>query len=272
MGASHKKDTIKRILTIAGSDSGGGAGIQADLKTIAAMGSYGMSAITALTAQNTRGVQSIYEIPAEFVGQQIDSVAEDIGIDAVKTGMLGGPETVKIVAAKIRAWRLDKVVVDPVLTAKDGASLIRQSARNILVEQLIPLAMIVTPNIPEAEMITGHRITSLEGMKQAAETIYRLGARNVVVKGGHAAGDPVDLLFDGSAFYEFCAKRLDTADTHGTGCTFATAIAVGLAQGLAIYDAVNRAKRVVFAAIEAALRIGHGHGPVNPMNAIFYKH
>ncbi len=256
--------TIKRILTIAGSDSSGGAGIQADLKTISALSGYGMSAITAVTAQNTRGVQAIHEIPPALVGKQIDSVLSDIGADAVKTGMLGGPETVRIVAEKLRAWQSHPLVVDPVLTAKDGAALIREDARQVLLEELIPLATVVTPNIPEAEELTGLRISSVDEMKTAAESLHRLGSQYVVIKGGHASGDPIDLLFDGGVFYEFRARRLDTVDTHGTGCAFATAIAVGLAEGMPVYDAVERAKRFVFAAIEAAFRLGEGHGPVNP--------
>ena len=260
-----RADKVKRILTIAGSDPSGGAGIQADLKTIAALGAYGMSVITAVTAQNTRGVQAIHGIPPEFVGRQIDSVLDDIGADAVKTGMLAGPETVRVVAEKMQARQMGNLVVDPVLSAKDGAALIWESARSVLLSMLIPLATVVTPNIPEAEYLAGFRIASPDGMKQAAEAIHRLGAKNVVIKGGHAPGDPVDVLFDGTHFYEFRSKRLETNNSHGTGCTFASAVAVGLAENLSVYDAVERAKRFVFAAIEAGFRIGQGHGPVNPM-------
>jgi hydroxymethylpyrimidine/phosphomethylpyrimidine kinase len=262
---TNAKETTKCILTVAGSDSGGGAGIQADVKTIAALDAYGMCVITAVTAQNTQGVQDVHEIPPEFVRRQFDSVASDISIDAVKTGMLAGPETVRVVADRIRTYKLQKVVVDPVLSAKGGTSLLYDDAVSVLKTELIPLATVVTPNIPEAEILSGLPIVSPEDMKQAARIIHLLGAKNVVIKGGHAAGDPVDLLFDGEQFFEFRSERLSTADTHGTGCTFATALAIGIAEDLSVRDAVDRAKRLIFAAIRSSLRIGQGHGPVNPM-------
>jgi hydroxymethylpyrimidine/phosphomethylpyrimidine kinase len=256
---------IKRVLTIAGSDSGGGAGIQADLKTMTVLGAYGMSVVTAVTAQNTQGVQDIHVLPPEFVGRQFDAVASDIGIDALKTGMLADPEIVRVVAAKIRVHQITKTVFDPVLEAKGGVSLMSKNGAEIFISELFPLALVVTPNIPEAEILTGRKISSLADMKKAAEAMHRSGAKNVVVKGGHAEGDPVDLLFDGENFFEFRSRRLNTTDTHGTGCTFSSAIAVGLADALTVPDAVERAKRFVFFAIESALRIGKGHGPVNAM-------
>ena len=256
---------IKRVLTIAGSDSGGGAGIQADLKTIARLGAYGMSVITAVTAQNTQGVQGIHVLPPEFVGRQFDAVADDIGIDALKTGMLADPEIVRVVAAKIRDHQITTTVFDPVLEAKGGVPLMGKNGVEIFIKELFPLALVVTPNIPEAEVLTGYKITSLADMKKAAEVIHRSGAKNIVIKGGHAEGDPVDLLFDGKNFFEFRSRRLNTANTHGTGCTFSSAIAVGLADGMTVHDTVERAKRFVFSAIEFALRIGKGHGPVNAM-------
>lgn len=256
---------LKRILTIAGSDSGGGAGIQADLKTFAALGAYGLSVITAVTAQNTLGVQGIHEIPPRFVAEQLDAVLSDIGADAVKTGMLAGPETVRVIADRIRAFRIERVVLDPVLASKNDIPLMVEEAGEAFKSELLPLALVATPNIPEAEILTGRPISSIKGMKKAAEALHAMGAKNVVIKGGHAAGDPVDLLFDGSRFYEFASERLKTRDTHGTGCVFASAIAVGLAEGLPVADAVARAKRLVFAAIHGSVRIGNGQGPVNPM-------
>ncbi len=255
---------VKKILTVAGSDSGGGAGIQADLKTIAALGGYGMSVITAVTAQNTLGVQGIHPVPPEFVAMQFDSVARDIGVDAVKTGMLAGPKTVKTVAEKIRSYRIEKVVVDPVMAAKGGAGLIGGAeAIEVLIRELLPLAWVITPNIPEAEVISGMKIESIQDMKEAAKAICQLGAAHVVIKGGHAPGDPVDVLLAEGRFYEFRGKRQQTKDTHGTGCTFASAIAVGLADGLSVHDAAEQAHRFIGSAIRSALRIGQGHGPIN---------
>jgi hydroxymethylpyrimidine/phosphomethylpyrimidine kinase len=254
---------FKRVLTIAGSDSGGGAGIQADLKTITVLGGFGMSVITALTAQNTLGVQGVYEIPVEFIEKQFDSVATDIGVDAAKTGMLSSSEITRCVAKKIRQYKIRKLVVDPVMVAKGGSPLLRDEARGALVKELIPLALVVTPNIPEAEILAGMRIVTRDNMKKAAVKIHKLGARNVVVKGGHLDGDAMDLLFDGKTFYEFATKRIDTKHTHGTGCTFASAIATGLARGYGVLEAVKRAKDYVTEAILFGIAIGGGQGPVN---------
>jgi len=188
---------VKRILTIAGSDSGGGAGIQADLKTITMLGGFGMSAITALTAQNTVGVQGIVELDAEFVKRQIDSVLSDIGADAIKTGMLANSGIVTGVAEKIRQYRIEKVVVDPVMVAKSGDTLLKKEAQETVKRELLPLSYLVTPNLPEASVLSGHEVRGLDEMKRAAKAIHQLGARNVLVKGGHLSGDPIDLLFDG---------------------------------------------------------------------------
>jgi hydroxymethylpyrimidine kinase / phosphomethylpyrimidine kinase / thiamine-phosphate diphosphorylase len=260
---------VKRVLTIAGSDSGGGAGIQADLKTITALGGFGMTVITALTAQNTLGVQGVYEIPVEFIEKQFDSVAADIGVDAAKTGMLSSSEIIRSVARKIRHYRIRKLVVDPVMVAKGGSPLLREEARGALVKELIPLATVATPNIPEAEVLAGMRIVTKDNMKKAAVKIYRLGAKNVVVKGGHLEGDAMDLLFDGKTFYEITAKRIDTKHTHGTGCTFASAIATGLARGDGVPEAVNRAKDYVTEAIRFGLPLGGGQGPTNHFAPVF---
>jgi hydroxymethylpyrimidine/phosphomethylpyrimidine kinase len=266
-----RKSQIPRALTIAGSDSGGGAGIQADLKTFAALGVYGMSALTAITAQNTVGVLGVVELPASFVGLQIDVVLTDIGADAVKTGMLSNSEIIAVIAAKMAEYRVDNLVVDPVMVAKSGAPLLRPEARQALIEQLIPLAKVLTPNLQEARVLTSLEIESLEAMKEAARAIQRLGARNVVVKGGHLPGSPesIDVLYDGHDFTEFTAPRLATKNTHGTGCTFASAIAAGLAKGQSVQEAVGAAKRLVTVAVRYGLPLGAGHGPANQLAELY---
>jgi hydroxymethylpyrimidine kinase/phosphomethylpyrimidine kinase/thiamine-phosphate diphosphorylase len=253
-----------RVLTIAGSDSGGGAGIQADLKTITLLGSYGASAITALTAQNTRGVSEIHAPPPAFLGEQLDAVLSDISIDVVKTGMLFSPEITAMVADKLREYERKIVVVDPVMTAKGGGSLMARESLIILKERLIPVAYLLTPNIPEAERLTGLSIVDEEGMQEAARALCRMGARNVLVKGGHLPeGTAVDILFDGSAFVRFPVPRILTKNSHGTGCTLASAIAAFLAQGEPLPLAVARAKEFVTLAIKLAQPLGKGYGPVN---------
>jgi hydroxymethylpyrimidine kinase/phosphomethylpyrimidine kinase len=255
---------MNRILTIAGSDSGGGAGIQADLKAITLLGGYGVSIITALTAQNTVGVQGIHEIPARFVEKQIDSVLSDIGADAIKTGMLMNGEIVEVVSKKIRKYGVKKVVVDPVMVAKSGDLLLRKDAQNILAKMLIPLATVVTPNLLEASVLAGLEVNSLEEMKKAARRIYELGTRYVVVKGGHLKGMAIDLLYDGKKFMEMEGPRIETKNTHGTGCIFASAIATLLARGDTVPEAVRRAKTFTTMAIQSGLNLGKGYGPANP--------
>lgn len=255
---------MKRILTIAGSDSGGGAGIQTDLKTITVLGGYGMSVITALTAQNTVGVQAVFELPLEFIEKQIDSVIEDIGVDAVKTGMLSSSPIVSLVASKIKQYRVKQLIVDPVMVAKSGDPLLKEEAQKALREELIPLAFVVTPNLPEASVLAGFPVKDLKTMKEAARHIHDLGARNVLVKGGHLKGEIVDLLFDGKAFFEYPGPRIPTKNTHGTGCTFASAIATELAKGNGVQTAVKRAKVFMEMAIRFSLPLGKGHGPTNP--------
>ena len=257
------------VLTIAGSDSGGGAGIQADLKTITVLGGFGMSVITALTAQNTLGVHGIHDVPPAFVAAQFDAVASDIGIDAAKTGMLPTSEIIRVVAGKIRQYGIAKLVVDPVMVATGGVSLIREAARQTLIAELIPLAFVVTPNIPEAEVLSGVRIGTLGDMKKAARIIHGMGARHVVVKGGHLPGDAADLLYDGANFREFRSPRIATKDTHGTGCTYSAAIATGLAFGKDAAESVAEAKRYIAAAIQHAWRLGGGHGPTNHLAPLF---
>ena len=264
-GCGEENMAVAKVLTIAGSDSGGGAGIQADLKTITALGGFGMSVITALTAQNTLGVHGIHEVPPAFIEKQFDAVATDIGVDAAKTGMLSSSGIMTVVAEKVEQYGITKLVVDPVMVAKGGAMLIRQEAKKTLIDKLLPLAFVITPNIPEAGELTGMKIATVDQMKEAAEAIHRMGARNVFLKGGHMSGDALDILYDGRDFHRFTSERIDTKNTHGTGCTTSAAIATGLAQGMDVYEAVSRAKKYITTAIRSALPIGGGHGPTNHM-------
>jgi hydroxymethylpyrimidine kinase/phosphomethylpyrimidine kinase len=254
---------MKRILTIAGSDSGGGAGIQADLKTITLLGGYGMSVITAVTAQNTLGVQGIHEIPVRLVGKQIDSVLSDIGADAIKTGMLVNREIIEVVSRKIKQYEVKKVVMDPVMVSKSGTLLLRRDAQHALIQKLIPLAWVITPNLMEASALTGLKVNSLEEMRDAARLIHKLGAKHVVVKGGHLKGMPVDLLYDGKRFTEVKGQRIKSKNSHGTGCTFASAIATLLANGERVDEAVGKAKIFITWAIRSGLSLGKGVGPVH---------
>ena len=254
-----------RVLTIAGSDPGGGAGIQGDLKTITVLGGFGMSVITALTVQNTQGVGEIYELPPDFVARQFDALAGDIGIDAVKTGMLPTRAMVRLIAGKISAMGLKKVVIDPVMAAKKGDALMSKDTIPLMMAELFPLAQVVTPNIPEAELLSGVAISTPHDMKKAAMIIGSSGARNVVIKGGHLreGTKAVDILFDGKEFLEFPSPRIKTRDTHGTGCAFASAIATFLAQGSSVPEAVRAAKEYITAAIRHGFRLGEGQGPIN---------
>lgn len=255
---------MKIALTIAGSDSGGGAGIQADLKTFSALEVYGMSVLTSITAQNTIGVQGVHDLPPDFVGLQIDSVMQDIGADAVKTGMLSNTQIIKIVSKKIKEYQVENLVIDPVMVAKGGDRLLREDAIEALKEDLIPLAIVVTPNLSEAEVLSGIRIRNIEDIKEAARKIHKLGAKNVLIKGGHLlSAKAIDFLYNGESFKEFNAERIDTKNTHGTGCTLSSAIAAGLAQEKEIEEAVEIAKRYISLAIKNSLAIGHGHGPLN---------
>ena len=257
---------MRSVLSIAGSDPSGGAGIQADLKTFAALGVYGMAAVTALTAQNTVAVTGVHGVPPDFIAAQIDAVFADIVPDAVKTGMLGSAGAVRIVAEKARQHSFRNLVVDPVMVAKSGDRLLREDAVKVLREELLPLAAVVTPNLPEASELVGFPVESLDDMHKAARAILALGVRNVVVKGGHLADDVVtDCLFDGAKFYDFSGPRINTKNTHGTGCTFASAIASYLAQDYAITDAVGHARAYLTGALETAYDTGRGHGSVNHM-------
>ena len=251
-----------RVLTVAGSDSGGGAGIQADLKTIALLGSYGSSAITALTAQNTLGVRGVHPAPTAFVAEQIEMVLADIGTDTIKTGMLYSGDIVALVAEALERHAL-LAVVDPVMIAKGGAPLLQQQAVEILRQVLLPQTYLLTPNLPEAEALAGVPVETEADMERVVHRLQEMGPRNVLLKGGHLQGSAVDLLLAGDELHRFPAERLATRNTHGTGCTFSAAIATFLAQGEPLETAVSRAKDFITAAIRGATDLGGGHGPVN---------
>lgn len=261
---------VPRALTIAGSDSGGGAGIQADLKTFTALGVYGMTALTGITAQNTLGVHGVWPLAPEAVAAQVDAVATDLGVDAAKTGMLAHEAIIEAVADRIRAHGIERLVVDPVMVAKGGHPLLAPEARRAVVRLLLPLALVVTPNIPEAEVLTGRPIRSLEAMQEAARRLVEeAGARVAVVKGGHlAGGESIDVYYDGRTLERLSVPRVETRHTHGTGCTFSAAIAAELARGTAIPEAVARAKDFVTRAIASAPGLGKGYGPTSHLFAI----
>jgi hydroxymethylpyrimidine/phosphomethylpyrimidine kinase len=255
--------SVPRALTIAGSDSSGGAGVQADLKTMSAFGVYGATALTAVTAQNTLGVTDSLFLSPELVAGQIDAVMEDIGVDAAKTGMLGTAEVIEVVAERVARHGIPNLVVDPVMVATSGASLIEEDAVGALRSSLIPRAYLVTPNVPEAEALGGVRVDSLEGMEQAARAVHALGAANVLVKAGHMEGSATDVLYDGEAITRFTVDRIEGAKAHGTGCTLSAAVASGLALGLDLTEAIVRAKAFVTSAIANALGLGRGSSVLN---------
>ncbi|MDD6489560.1 MAG: bifunctional hydroxymethylpyrimidine kinase/phosphomethylpyrimidine kinase [Clostridia bacterium] len=262
---------MKTALTIAGSDCSGGAGIQADLKTFSANGVFGMSVIVSVVAENTSRVISVENISPEMIKNQIDAVFEDIDVDAVKVGMLSDSVCMNTVAEKLLQYKPQFVVVDPVMIAKGGHALMQEDALSTLIEKVIPLSYILTPNIPEAETITGMKISGLEEMKKAAEKIHSMGAENVLIKGGHLDGDALDVLFDGKEFHTFSAERINTKNTHGTGCTYSSAIAANLAKGVPLVLAVAKAKAFVTTAIEHSLELGKGHGPTNHFYELYKK-
>ena len=256
--------TVPVALTIAGSDSGAGAGIQADLKTFASFGVYGVSVITAITAQNTVGVRAVQDIDADVIRAQLDAVAEDFAIASLKIGMLSNAAIIETVAAGIQRHRLSPVVLDPVMIAKSGDRLLREDAVDALRRKLLPLAEVVTPNIPEAEVLAGRPIRSWDDRLAAVRGIMELGAHAVVIKGGHSEADPVvDVLVDSHGVHEYRAARIVTTNTHGTGCTFSAAITAGLATGLDLPQAVAQARDYLSRALSAAPGLGHGHGPLN---------
>ena len=266
----HRVDThmsttqIKQVLTIAGSDSGGGAGIQADIKAMSANGVFAMSAITAITAQNTEEVTDVFELPTSIIAAQIDAVFNDFDVAAVKTGMLCSVEIVRVVAKLLTPQKISNLIVDPVMQSKSGHALLKPDAVDALRTELIPLALVITPNIHEAQHLSGMEIKSLADARQAAKILHKLGCRNVLIKGGHLLAEQgTDLLYDGRFFNIYKGDFIDTPHTHGTGCTFASAIAAQVARGKTLPEAVQAAKAYVTEAIRHALAIGHGKGPTN---------
>ncbi len=255
---------IKQVLTIAGSDSGGGAGIQADLKAMSANGVYAMSVITAITAQNTEEVTDVLELPTSIIAAQLDAIFNDFDVAAVKTGMLSSTDIIKTVVKLLKPQQVKNLVVDPVMIAKGGQALLKPDAIDTIKKELFPLALLVTPNVHEAQQLSGIEITSLADARRAAKTIHQFGCANVLIKGGHLASDrATDLLYDGRFFNIYKGEFIDTPHTHGTGCTFASAIAAHIARGKTVPDAVQTAKTYLTEAIRHSLAIGHGKGPTN---------
>jgi len=254
---------MKNLLTIAGSDSCGGAGIQADLKTFSAHKAFGMSVITAVTAQNTQGVLAVQDISPEIIQKQIEAIFEDISVDAVKIGMVSKTETIKTIAGTLSKYQVKNLVIDPVMISKSGFDLLKPEAKEALINYLLPMATVVTPNLPEAEVITGMKVNNLEEMKKAAEAIYKMGPKYVLVKGGHLEGEAMDILYDGKTFTYYNSPRINTKNTHGTGCTLSSAIASNLGKGLSITEAIEKAKTYITIAIENSFSIGKGVGPVH---------
>jgi hydroxymethylpyrimidine/phosphomethylpyrimidine kinase len=258
---------LRKALTIAGSDSGGGAGIQADLKTFISRGVYGMSVVTALTSQNTIGVQGIFEIDANFVGEQIESIMNDIGADIWKIGMLANKEIIEIISKKVRYYKIGNLVLDPVMVAKGGDHLLQEEAQDTLISELIPLAYVITPNIYEAEVLAKTSINNVEDMQKAAEKIFELGVKHVIIKGGHSTmkKHAIDILYNGNEFIKYKAERIATKNVHGSGCTFASAIAAEIAKDNDIQKSTHIAKAYITTLIKNSknLKIGHGHGPLN---------
>jgi len=262
---------MKKVLTIAGSDSSGGAGIQADLKSFSANGVFGMSVITAVTAQNTQGVFAVQDMDVDVIDKQIAAIFDDIEVDAVKIGMVSRCETIRAVAAGLTRYKPVNIVVDPVMISKSGYYLLKPDAVEAMASLLLPLATILTPNIPEAEEIAKMKITSLKDMEQAARIIYDLGPKYVLLKGGHREEDATDILFDGEKVHYLTSPRIDTNNTHGTGCTLSSAIAANLARGYNAYEAVSHAKEYITTAIKHSFPIGKGVGPVHHFYNLYQK-
>lgn len=262
---------MKKILTIAGSDPSGGAGIQADLKTFTVHGMYGMSAVTALTVQNTTGVFDVMEVPASFVARQIDCIFEDIRPDAVKIGMVSSGEIVHAIAERLLFHRAENIVADPVMTATSGGRLMQNSTEGVLIRELLPLARIITPNIPEAEILSGIKITTQDDMLEAARIIAKLLKGDILLKGGHLQDTSDDLLFTGGEAIWFRGPHIENSNTHGTGCTLSSAITCGLAEGLSVRDSVTKAKKFITGAIADGLDLGSGSGPLNHMYRLPFR-
>lgn len=256
---------MKTVLTIAGSDCSGGAGIQADLKTIAAHGLYGMSAITALTAQNTTGVYGIFETTGEFLAKQLDCIFQDIYPDAVKIGMVANQELIEVIGEKLKEYHAKNIVVDPVMVSTSGSRLLNEDAQEAAVNKLFALADVITPNIPEAEVLSGMSIHTKQDMSEAAKKLFSNVRGSVLLKGGHAVEDANDLLYDGKNEHWYRGRRVNNPNTHGTGCTLSSAIACGLAAGKSLSESVDQAKRYITGALEDGLDLGKGSGPMNHM-------
>lgn len=262
---------MKHCLTIAGSDSSGGAGIQADLKAFSANGVFGMSVITAITAQNTQGVFDVQDVTPAMIAHQIEAIFDDIRVDAIKIGMVSRPETIEIIAKTLKKYPLPPLVIDPVMISKSGYNLLQPEAQKALIELLLPMATLITPNLPEAEVIVGYKIDTLDLMQQAARDLHTLGCTYVLVKGGHLEDDATDVLFDGERFFFLHVKRLETKNTHGTGCTLSSAIAANLAKGMCVKTAVEEAKAYITEAIAHGFTLGKGVGPVHHFYALYEK-
>lgn len=262
---------MKHVLSIAGTDPSGGAGAAADCKTFCAHGCFAMNVITAVVSQNTQGVKGYMDVTPELIASQIDAVFEDIPVDAVKIGMVSVPETICIIADKLRQYMPAHIVIDPVMVATSGHRLLAAEAEQTLKDQLIPLADVLTPNIPEAEVLTGMVIHDFAAMEEAARKIADLGAKAVLVKGGHRVDDATDILFDGTQFHYFKGQHIESSSTHGTGCSLSSAIASNLANGMMLADAVAAAKRYVFDGISHAEPIGKGHGPIHHFYSLYQK-
>lgn len=262
---------MKHVLTIAGSDTCGGAGIQADIKTFSALGTYGMSVITAVTVQNTQGVFGCQDITPDIIKGQIDAIFTDIEVSAVKIGMVSQIETIKAISEKLKQYHAKNIVLDPVMISKSGFDLMQPEAKQTLINELIPLAYVITPNLPEAEVITGTHIENIEDMKRAAKTIHDMGAKNVLIKGGHLENDATDIFFDGTNYIALEGERIQTKNTHGTGCTLSSAIAANLAKGKTAEQSVKVAKEYITMAITHALNIGKGVGPTNHFYDLYQK-
>ena len=254
---------MKKVLTIAGSDCSGGAGIQADIKTISAHGCYAMSVIVSVVAENTNRVIDIQNINTDIIEKQIDAIYEDIEIDAIKIGMLNNEEIMSSIAKKIKQLNLKNIVIDPVMYATNGAPLMSMNSIDALIKLIIPLATVLTPNIPEAEKISNMKITTIKDMEESAIKIYKMGCKNVLIKGGHLNNDATDILYDGNEFNYFKSSKIETKNTHGTGCTLSSSIASNIALGYPIKEAITKSKEYITTVIKHSLPIGKGHGPTN---------
>jgi len=262
---------MRKVLTIAGSDSSAGAGIQADLKTFAAHGVYGLSVITAITAQNTKGVKASQDVPVEMIDHQLKAIFDDIEVDAVKIGMVSNADAIDIIAKHLGKYCPQKVVLDPVMVSTSGFPLLQPEAREALVKKLFPLTFLVTPNLAEAEVLTGIKISTLDEMREGAKEIAKLGPQNVLLKGGHLEGQPIDVLYDRQEAFYFYGERLEGIHTHGTGCTLSSSIASNLAKNMDIREAIERSKEYITTAIRHSIQLGEGAQPTHHFYHLYQK-